>query len=138
MLALVNARPIDSRLLQIAPQLCVWAGRDRRTGRIVFPCPNDAEAFEQIELPQRGVLWSYTVQRFAPKSPPFLADGPFEPFAIGYVELPGVLIIESRLIRVRFEDLRVGLALQVTSFALRHDEHGPLMMFAFQPGGSES
>ncbi|WP_284741398.1 Zn-ribbon domain-containing OB-fold protein [Amycolatopsis sp. RTGN1] len=43
-----------------------------------------------VTLPAEGVLWTWTVQRFAPKSPPYVppADG-FRPFALGYVELDG-------------------------------------------------
>ena len=43
-----------------------------------------------VTLPAEGVLWTWTVQRFAPKSPPYVppVDG-FRPFALGYVELDG-------------------------------------------------
>jgi uncharacterized OB-fold protein len=43
-----------------------------------------------VTLPAEGTLWTWTVQRFAPKSPPYVppADG-FRPFALGYVELDG-------------------------------------------------
>jgi uncharacterized OB-fold protein len=39
-------------------------------------------------LPAQGSLWTWTVQRFAPPSPPYVppAEG-FRPFALGYVEL---------------------------------------------------
>jgi len=78
-------------------------------------------------------LWSYTVQRFAPKSPPYLAAEPFQPFAVGYVELPGALVIESRLIDVQFDELHIGMPMELTTFALRKDEQGVVMMFAFRP-----
>jgi uncharacterized OB-fold protein len=43
-----------------------------------------------VTLPAEGTLWTWTVQRFAPKSPPYVppVDG-FRPFAVGYVELDG-------------------------------------------------
>jgi uncharacterized OB-fold protein len=43
-----------------------------------------------VTLPAEGTLWTWTVQRFAPKSPPYVppADG-FRPFVLGYVELDG-------------------------------------------------
>jgi uncharacterized protein len=133
MLAVVNARPIDENLFRITPELRLIGGRSRTSGRIVFPLPRDQEAFEPIELPHRGLLWSYTVQRFPPKSPPYHGDPPFEPFAVGYVELPGALIVESRLTDIRFEEMRIGLPMQLTTVALRKDEHGTLLMFAFRP-----
>ncbi|GAB3890852.1 hypothetical protein GCM10029964_063060 [Kibdelosporangium lantanae] len=43
-----------------------------------------------VTLPAEGSLWTWTVQRFAPKSPPYVPppDG-FRPFAVGYVEIAG-------------------------------------------------
>jgi hypothetical protein len=34
-----------------------------------------------------GPLWTYTVQSFPPKSPPY--TGAFEPYGVGYVERAG-------------------------------------------------
>ena len=41
-------------------------------------------------LPSRGTLWTWTTQGFEPK-PPFVPDGEFEPYAVGYVEFSGLL-----------------------------------------------
>ena len=133
MLAGVNERPVAANLLKTTPELRLLAGRNRASGKLVFPPPGDEEAFETVELPNRGTLWSYTVQRFPPKSPPYRGAEPFAAFAVGYVELPGALIVESRLVDVPFESLRVGLPMELTTFALRTDEHGRVMMFAFRP-----
>jgi uncharacterized protein len=133
MLAGVNARPIAADLFKTAPELRLIGGRHRASGRIVFPLPTDRDTFEPIDLPQHGLLWSYTVQRFEPKSPPYRAAQPFEPFAVGYVELPGALIIESRLIDVRFDELRIGMPMELATFALHTDERGAVSMFAFRP-----
>jgi uncharacterized protein len=134
MLAGMSARAIAADLFETAPELRLIAGRHRETGRVVFPLPADSAAFERIGLPDRGVLWSYTVQRFEPKSPPYHATGPFEPFAVGYVELAGTLIVESRLTGVRFDELRVGLPMQITTIPLRTDaDGGVILMFAFRP-----
>ena len=52
-------------------------------------CPRCGEAASPVELSAVGKLWTWTVQRYAPKSPPYVPppDG-FRPFALGYVELP--------------------------------------------------
>jgi uncharacterized protein len=133
MLAAVNERPIAANLFRTAPELRLLAGRDPSSGRLVFPAPPDEEAFEAVELPTRGTLWSYTVQRFAPKSPPYHGAEPFAAFAVGYVELPGALIVESRLVDAPFERLRVGLPMELTTFTLRTDAEGRVLMFAFRP-----
>lgn len=51
-----------------------------------------------VDLTGRGTVWSHTVQRFAPKSPPYVppAEG-FTPFAVGYVELPEGVRVEAVL-----------------------------------------
>ncbi len=96
--------------------------------------PADMERYVACELPNRGQLWSYTVQRFAPKSPPYAGPVPFEPFALGYVELAGALIVESRLIDVAFEDLRIGMPLELAVVPFRTDPDGTLVTtFAFRP-----
>jgi uncharacterized protein len=133
MLAAVNECPIAANLFKTRPELRLLAGRDRTSGKLVFPPPADEDAFETVELPSRGTLWSYTVQRFEPKAPPYRAAGPFEPFAVGYVELAGALIVESRLIEVPFDRLRVGLPMELATFVLRTGEEGPVTMFAFRP-----
>lgn len=55
-----------------------------------------AEAMRPIDLGRRGTVWGFTVQRFAPKSPPYVppAEG-FAPFAVGYVELPEGVKVEA-------------------------------------------
>jgi uncharacterized OB-fold protein len=65
-----------------------------------------AEAMQAIDLGRRGTVWGYTVQRFAPKSPPYVppADG-FMPFAVGYVELPEGVKVEAVLDCDDFADL---------------------------------
>lgn len=104
------ATPIAEGLFVDGPEPALIGGRDKASGRIVFPCPADRERFDPFLLPRDGRIWSWTVQRFPPKSPPYLdAESPFQPFAIAYVELPGATIVEARLNGFRFEDLKVGL-----------------------------
>ncbi len=57
-----------------------------------------AEAMRPIDLGGRGTVWGFTVQRFAPKSPPYVPPvGGFTPFAVGYVELPEGVKVEAVL-----------------------------------------
>jgi uncharacterized OB-fold protein len=101
---------------------------------MVFPLPPDSASYEPVELPSQGTLWSYTVQRFAPKSPPYAGAQPFEPFALGYVELSGALIVESRLTEVAFDALRVGLRMELTTTEFRTDPDGTVVLiYAFRP-----
>ena len=110
----VEAPRIAQRLFVEEPEVRLIGGRHRVTGRIVFPCPAQ-DAFDPTPLSPRGALWSYTVQRFRPKSPPYAGPEVFEPFAVGYVELPGEVIVETRIVGVPFEDLRIGLPMIATT-----------------------
>ena len=94
------------------PRLIGGRGAD---GRIRFPRPDgDAgAAFEPVPLSRRGTLWSWTVQRFEPKRPPYAGPQPFEPFMLGYVELPGEVIVESLLVGI--DAPRIGMALELTT-----------------------
>ncbi len=100
---------IAPRLFVAGPPPRLVGGRDRQTGRIVFPLPDAPSRFEPLELPPEGRIWSWTVQRFRPKSPPYAGPEAFAPFALGYVELGDMLIVEGRLSGFAFDSLRVGL-----------------------------
>ncbi|WP_072803409.1 Zn-ribbon domain-containing OB-fold protein [Rhodococcoides yunnanense] len=59
-----------------------------------------------LSLSTQGTLWAYTIQRFAPKSPPYVPPvGGFRPFAVGYVELPEGIKIEAIIECERFDEL---------------------------------
>lgn len=100
---------IADNLLRAGPEPALIGGRELASGRVVFPLPADPARFEAVELPREGRIWSWTVQRFRPKSPPYAGPETFEPFAIAYVELPGAVIVETRLTGFAFDALEVGL-----------------------------
>ncbi|HUI60869.1 MAG TPA: OB-fold domain-containing protein [Steroidobacteraceae bacterium] len=130
----MNTQPVAPRLFATSPALRLLAGRHRDSGRLVFPLPPDRDSYATVELPERGTLWSYTVQRFAPKSPPYRGTEPFSPFALGYIDLPGALIVESRLTDVEFDQLRVGQAMELTTMPLRVEPDGTVItIYAFRP-----
>lgn len=68
-------------------------------GTHTFPvqagCPRCGADTEPAALPTRGTVWSWTVQRIAPKAP-FVVAGDYEPFTVAYVDL-GPLKVEGRL-----------------------------------------
>jgi uncharacterized protein len=77
--------------------------RCRGCGTIAFPVAVGCQRcggsdVEPFDLARRGTVWAHTVQRFAPKSPPYVppAEG-FQPYAVGYVELPDGVRVEAIL-----------------------------------------
>ena len=113
------------------------AGRHKKTGRLRFPLPTGADAgdYDEVELSPQGTLWSYTIQRFRPKTPynGRGTDVDFQPYGVGYIELPGQLIVESRLVANDLNSLRIGQPMHITTEAYREDESGPVLTYAFTP-----
>jgi uncharacterized OB-fold protein len=86
------------------------------------------------ELSDRGTLWSYTENHYAPP-PPFPAPEPFEPYAIAAVELAdeGLVVLGQVVTGVRAADLRVGLPMRLAVQALYTDEDGDHLVWAWAP-----
>ena len=116
-------------------------GRCGACGVVTFPaqtsCPRcAAEQVAVTPLPRRGTLWTWTVQRFPPKSPPYgraVTDETFEPFALGYVDL-GDVRVEARLAVDGFDGLAIGMELELTLLRLWDaDGDDEVVVPAFRP-----
>ncbi|MDX1581083.1 MAG: OB-fold domain-containing protein [Alphaproteobacteria bacterium] len=114
--------------------------RDKRNGRIYFPAIHNyvsADESEEVLLERRGKLWTWTIQGFLPKTPPYM--GPetletFKPYGVGYVELPGQVIVETRLTESDPNKLEIGMEMELVIVKFREDEDGnDIMTFAFKP-----
>ena len=113
-------------------------GRRRSDGRMVFPFPSGPEGqhYERVRLAPEGALWSFTVQRFRPKSPPYAGDDnedSFQPFALGYIELPGEVIVETRLQVADFDKLKVGAPMRLVLTPFRKAGGETVLAYAFAP-----
>ena len=95
-----------------------------------------------MELGRRGTLWTWTVQGFPPKSPPFIGDADpatFEPFGVGYVEIPGQVKVEARLTEADPDKLEIGMEMELTLVPLATDDDGnEIITFAFRPIDQEN
>ena len=113
-------------------------GRSRVTGEIKFPCPRGASAQEPepIALKTEGTLWSHTIQRFPPGKPYMgVTDRTmFKPFGVGYVELEGQVIVETRIVTEDLDSLKIGLPMSLVLETFeRGDGEGAVTSYAFQP-----
>lgn len=88
-------------------------------------------------LKRRGALWGFTTQEFRPPSPPY--DGndtaeTFQPYAIGYVELPGQLLVQARFTESDPAKLKIGqdMELRIVPYTTRPDGT-EVLTFAFAP-----
>lgn len=139
----------------IAEDLFTWpaeepalvAGRSS-DGKLVFPYRTHRivggvrEELERVELPRRGTLWTFTTQVFRPPAPPYAGEDDnrsFQPFAVGYVELPGTLRVEARLTEADPAKLRIGQEMELRIVPFGHDADGnQTMTYAFAPVDGDS
>jgi uncharacterized protein len=124
----------------VSEGLFTWPSDDprliasRRDGELSFPArPGE----ETVLLSRRGTLWGFTTQQFRPPSPPY--DGndtaeTFEPYALGYVELPGELLVQARFTESDPTRLRVGqeMELRIVPYTTRPDGT-EVLTYAFAP-----
>lgn len=131
----------------IAEGLFTSAGEDGRliTSRcahcrhVEFPqkaaCPGCGSAeVERHLLARDGFLWTWTVQNFRPKPPYALPeDEDFEPYGVGYVEIPGEARVEARLTVADVDRLRIGMPMTLTFIPLWVKDGRQVVTFAFAP-----
>ncbi|MDW8260298.1 MAG: OB-fold domain-containing protein [Gammaproteobacteria bacterium] len=90
----------------------------------------------KVELPRQGTLWTWTVQRFMPKSPYRSNEtaATFRPYGVGYIELPGALRIEARLTETDPAKLRIGAPMRLVFYVHRTESDGTeIINYAFAP-----
>lgn len=115
-----------------APQLI--GSECRACGVVAFPAQSSCAACTSSDvterrLARRGTLWTWTIQCFPPKSPPYAGDADeFEPYGVGYVELAGEVRVEARLTEADPERLRIGMPMELVLIPAPGG-----MTFAFTP-----
>jgi uncharacterized protein len=133
----------------IAPDVFTWpsdapqliGGRCAACGTVTFPrqpgCPRcGADRVDRELLSRRGTLFTFTTQEFLPKEP---YAGPeteetFEGYALGYVELPGEVMVETRLTERDPAKLRIGMPVELVVVPFTVDAGGNQVLgFAFRP-----
>jgi uncharacterized protein len=113
----------------------------RRCGVVAFPRQGSCAActsndVQERRLARRGRLWTWTIQCFPPKSPPYAGTAEeFEPFGVGYVELPGEVRVEARLTEADPARLRIGMPMELV--LVPAPGAGGAQTFAFRPAETE-
>ncbi len=136
---MTRTRPVDDGLFvegDDGPSLV--ASSCRACGTTTFPrqqsCPKCTRTdMADRLLPRRGTLWSFTVQGFRPKSP-YAGPKDFTPYGVGYVELPGAVIVEAILTGNDPQRLRIGDPMELVVVPFREDDDGTqVLTYAFSP-----
>ena len=116
-------------------------GRCKDCGTFNFPfqtgCPAcGGTGIENVELASRGTLWTWTTQNYPPPVPPFVGavGDDFEPYAAGYVELPGQIRVAARLLESDPAKLRIGMEMELELEVLGEDKDGnDIVIYRFRP-----
>ena len=130
-------RPIAEGLFTDEQPPRLIGGHNAATGRIVFPCP-DGNDYQPWPLKRTGTLWSYTIQRFRPKSPPYAGPEAFRPWALGYIALADETMVETRLVNVAVEDVKIGMEMELVQVPLDPEVADSVLIHAFQPVGASA
>jgi len=101
-------------------------------GVVTFPAQRSCPACTSVAVEERllgrtGTLYTWTVQRFRPKAP-YAGPEEFEPYGVGYVELPGEVRVEARLTVSDPARLRIGMPVELVVVPF-----GPRVTYAFAP-----
>jgi uncharacterized OB-fold protein len=117
--------------------------RCRRCGEVTFPgrasCPRCTSTdTETMLLARAGTLWSWTVQCFRPKSPPYGGPEEFEPYGVGYVELAGEVRVEARLTEANPDQLEIGMPMELAIVSLWREGETEVVTYAFAPAEAGS
>ena len=150
----MTVRP-GTRQIPVADGLFTWPSDRPRLigaqcagcGLVGFPAGQACERCGRTEvteklLSDRGALWTFTTQSFRPPSPPY--DGAdtaetFRPYAVGYVELPGEVMVEARLTEPDPARLAIGqqMRLAIVPYSVTADGT-EIVTFAFAPVGENT
>lgn len=85
-------------------------------------------------LSDNGTLWSYTIARYPPPGNYKGKVDPFEPFAVGFIQLREGLRILSRLAQCDLNGLRIGMDMELVIAPFYTDEEGcQVLSYAFRP-----
>lgn len=134
----------------VAEGLFTWPSDDpqligakcAQCGVTTFPrqatCPRcPSEDMREVLLSRRGTLWTFTTQGFLPKNPPYAGTETaeeFEPYGVGYVELPGEVKVETRLTTADVDALTIGMEMELVVVPYRKNEAGEdVLTYAFRP-----
>lgn len=140
-----TGRLIDPSLfVEVDGELRLVGSRCNECSTVTFPtqdsCPScTGQNVGPHPLAPVGTLWASTVQRFTPKTPYLGADTGAAMYGVGYVDLGGEVLVESRLVG-DVDSFHIGMPVVLTLETLPSQSSGdradePIWSFAFVAQG---
>jgi uncharacterized OB-fold protein len=132
----LDPTPVDATLFASLDPPRLAGSRCSGCGTVTFPatfsCPRCmGPTMAPYALPDRGTVWTWTVQGFAPKAPYVPPAGGFRPFPVGYVDL-GEVLVEAHLLADAAQ-LRIGLPVRLVLEPTWEADGAPVVTYAFAP-----
>ena len=92
------------------------------------------EEFDEVPLSNRGTLWSFTNNCYAPPAP-YVAADPFEPYAVAAVELEDekIVVLGQVVPGVGVDALRAGMEMELVLDTLYEDEQNDYLIWKWRP-----
>lgn len=114
-------------------------------GEVYFPAAQGctrclSTAMLSFDLGSEGTLWSWTIQDFLPKSPynSGETEADFQPYGVGYVQMPAGIKVETRLTVADPARLEIGMPMRLALAPYGKAPAGePLYTFVFSPTSME-
>jgi hypothetical protein len=113
-----------------------------KCGTYFFPkqshfCKNpgcESTDFREVELSRTGRIWSYTNACYKPPEP-FVAQEPFEPYAIAAVELETekMVVLGQVIEGLGVDDLKVGMTMELVLEPLHETDDDIKVTWKWQP-----
>src|SRR2546425_4239755 len=83
----------------------------------------DCTEFDDVPLSNRGRVWSYTTNHYAPPAP-YVSPDPFEPYSVAAVELAEEKLVVLGQVEGGVGGLRVGVEVELVLSTLFIDDEG--------------
>lgn len=97
----------------------------------------DTKMVTETMLGRRGTLYSYTVQGYRP--PALFGMDPWEPYALGLVELPEGLRVMGMLTGCPLDEIHIDMPVELTIATLYSDAEGrDVLTYKYRPAQGES
>ena len=102
-----------------------------------FACRNpscDGTEFDDVPLSNRGRVWSYTTNHYAPPAP-YVSPDPFEPYSVAVVELVEEKLVVLGQVEGSPESLHVGTEVELVLSTLFTDDEGEHVVWKWKVVG---
>ena len=136
---MTNAQPAIEGWFTTDGEPRLLGSRCTTCGTYVFPkatlfCPNpdcDGNEFDEVPLSNRGRLWSWTVNHYAPPEP-YVSPDPFVPYGVAAVELAEEKLVVLGQIAGDADGFSAGDEMELVIDTLCADDSGERLVWKWR------